>query len=67
MIYKCKWCKCEIKELETDGEGVCSDFICPSCAKRDLDDLAKTIHAPLHRYPAPSPIKKEENAEKCKR
>lgn len=49
MIYKCKWCKREIKELETDGEGVCNDLVCQKCAKREVDGLArKNLRSPNH-------------------
>ena len=43
MIYKCKWCKSEITHLETDGDEVCEDFICPECAEADFEDWKEEV------------------------
>ena len=43
MIYKCKWCGSEITHLETDGDEVCNDLICPECAERDWKDWEKEV------------------------
>ena len=37
MIYKCKWCGSEITHLETDGDEVCEDFVCPECAEQEWE------------------------------
>lgn len=42
-IYKCQWCKSEITHLETDGDEVFEDFICPECAEADFEDWKKEV------------------------
>lgn len=52
MIFMCTICGKRIRELETPGEGVNTDLICPACAK-EIDNLlksAKTIYYSLQKH-----------------
>lgn len=49
MIYVCNTCGKTIPELNTPGDEVNKDFICPKCSK-EVDNLlttAKAIHLSL--------------------
>ena len=50
MIYKCMWCKREIRRIETGGDEICYDFMCDECAEQDYKKYPRDILEPLYHH-----------------
>ena len=50
MIYKCMWCKREIRRIEIRGDEICYDFMCDECAEQDYKKYPRDILEPLYHH-----------------